>query len=332
MALLVFQKPEKIHAHKTTEFEGLFEFRPLEPGFGATIGNALRRVLLSSLEGYAISSIKISGVDHEFSTIEGIIEDVPEIILNLKQIRFKKIVKDDENKEEKIFLSIGNKDKFVAGDIEKHTNTFRITNPDLVICNMDSSVSLDIELTIGKGRGYVAADDNKKSTMIHGEIPIDSIYTPIRNVRYTVENTRVEQKTDFEKLIVEIKTDGTVHPEEAIKESARILIQHLMLISDEHITFDTTKDSNDDVVDEHILHMRKLLKTPLEDIDLSVRAYNCLKAAKINSLAELVHYDTNSLIKFRNFGKKSLNEIEAVITERGLSFGMDLSKYKLDEE
>ena len=332
MALLAFQKPEKIHAHKTTEFEGLFEFRPLEPGFGATIGNALRRVLLSSLEGYAINCVKIDGVDHEFSTIAGVIEDVPEIILNLKQVRFRRIVKDEEAKEEKIFVSVGGKNQLVAGDIEKHTTSFKVTNSDLVICNMESSVKLDIELTITKGRGYIPADENKKNNLVHGEIPIDSIYTPIRNVRYTVENTRVEQKTDFEKLIIEIKTDGTIHPEDAIKESARILIQHLMLISDEHITFDSISDLDGDVVDEHILHMRKLLKTPLEDIGLSVRAYNCLKAAKINTLAELVQYDTNALIKFRNFGKKSLMEIEALINEKGLSFGMDLSKYKLDEE
>ncbi|HRK27576.1 MAG TPA: DNA-directed RNA polymerase subunit alpha [Chitinophagales bacterium] len=332
MALLVFQKPEKIHAHKSTEFEGLFEFRPLEPGFGATIGNALRRVLLSSLEGYAINCIKIEGVEHEFSTIEGVIEDVPEIILNLKQVRFKRTFKDEENREEKIYVTINGQEQFIAGDIEKHTSSYRITNPDLVICNMHPGVTISMELTISRGRGYVAADDNKRSNMIDGEIPVDSIYTPIRNVRYTVENTRVEQKTDYEKLIVEIKTDGTIHPEDAIKESARILIQHLMLISDEYITFDISKDGVDDVVDEHILHMRKLLKTPLEDIDLSVRAYNCLKAAKINTLAELVQHDTNELIKFRNFGKKSLMEIEAVINERGLSFGMDMSKYKLDED
>ncbi|HRI28567.1 MAG TPA: DNA-directed RNA polymerase subunit alpha, partial [Chitinophagales bacterium] len=258
--------------------------------------------------------------------------DVPEIILNLKQVRFKRTFKDEENREEKIYVTINGQEQFIAGDIEKHTSSYRITNPDLVICNMHPGVTISMELTISRGRGYVAADDNKRSNMIDGEIPVDSIYTPIRNVRYTVENTRVEQKTDYEKLIVEIKTDGTIHPEDAIKESARILIQHLMLISDEYITFDISKDGVDDVVDEHILHMRKLLKTPLEDIDLSVRAYNCLKAAKINTLAELVQHDTNELIKFRNFGKKSLMEIEAVINERGLSFGMDMSKYKLDED
>jgi len=332
MGLLAFQKPDKIVAHKTSDFEGLFEFRPLEPGFGVTIGNAIRRVLLSSLEGYAITSVKIDGVDHEFSAIDGVLEDVTEIILNLKQVRFKKIIKDDELTNEKIFVSISNSETFKAGDIEKHTASFKITNPDLVICNMETFVNLDIELTIEKGRGYVPAEENKPKDAAHGLIPMDAIYTPIKNVRYKVENTRVEQKTDYEKLLVEIKTDGTIHPEDAIKESAKILIQHLMLISDQTIAFDPHNNDEEDVVDEHILHMRKLLKTPLEDLDLSVRAYNCLKAAKINTLSELVQYDTSSLIKFRNFGKKSLMEIEALITEKGLSFGMDLSKYKLDED
>ncbi len=332
MGLLAFQKPDKIVAQKTTDFEGLFEFRPLEPGFGVTVGNALRRVLLSSLEGYAITSVKINGVDHEFSTINGVLEDVTEIILNLKQIRFKKIIKDDELTSEKIFVSVNGQETFTGGDIEKHTASFKITNPDLVICHMESDISLDMEITVEKGRGYVPADENKPRDMVHGVIPVDAIYTPIKNVQYRVENTRVEQKTDFEKLTVEIKTDGTIHPEEAIKESAKILIQHLMLISDENITFDSKSDEDDDIVDEHILHMRKLLKTPLEDLDLSVRAYNCLKAAKINTLSELVHYDTAALIKFRNFGKKSLMEIEQLINEKGLSFGMDLSKYKLDED
>lgn len=332
MGLLAFQKPDKIVAQKTTDFEGLFEFRPLEPGFGVTVGNALRRVLLSSLEGYAITAVKISGADHEFATIEGVLEDVTEIILNLKQVRFKKAIKDDELTSEKIFVSIRNQETFKAIDIEKHTNAFKITNPNLIICNLETFVNLDIELTVNKGRGYVPAEENKPKESVHGLIPIDAIYTPIKNVKYHVENTRVEQKTDFEKLIVEIKTDGTIHPEEAIKESAKILIQHLILISDENITFDSKSDDEDDIVDEHILHMRKLLKTPLEDLDLSVRAYNCLKAAKINTLSELVQYDTSTLIKFRNFGKKSLMEIEALIQEKGLSFGMDLSKYKLDED
>lgn len=331
MSLLAFQKPDKIVLQKATDFDGLFEFRPLEPGFGVTIGNALRRVLLSSLEGYAITGVKINGVDHEFGTIKGVIQDVTEIILNLKQVRFKKLM-DDESTSEKIFFAVKDQDVVTAGDIEKHTNMFQITNPDLVICNMESFVNLEMELTIGKGRGYVPAEENAPREGSIGFIPVDSIFTPIKNVKYSVENTRVEQKTDFEKLIIEIKTDGTIHPEDAIKEAAKILIQHLMLISDEHITFDAPGHREDDVVDEEILHMRKILKTPLEDLDLSVRAYNCLKAAKINNLAELVHYDTNELLKFRNFGRKSLVEIENLITEKGLSFGMDLGKFKLEQE
>lgn len=332
MGLLTFQKPDKIVAQKTTSFEGLFEFKPLEPGFGLTVGNALRRVLLSSLEGFAITSVKIDGVDHEFDSIDGVLEDITEIILNLKQVRFKRTIKDESFEQERIFVSINGKEQLLASDIETQTASFKITNPDLVICNLTPETTLNLELTIGKGRGYVPAEENTPKEMVHGLIPIDSIYTPIRNVKYHVENTRVEQKTDYEKLLLEIKTDGTIHPEDAIKEGAKILIQHLILISDEHIDFNPSSGDEDDVVDEHILHMRKLLKTPLEDLDLSVRAYNCLKAAKINTLSELVQYDTNTLIKFRNFGKKSLMEIEALINEKGLSFGMDLSKYKLEEE
>lgn len=331
MALLAFQKPDKILLQKATDFEGTFEFSPLEPGFGTTIGNALRRVLLSSLEGFAITSIKIAGVEHEFSTIKGVIEDVTEIVLNLKQVRFKRAINDGEVGADKIFISIKGKEQFVAGDIESHTNIYTVTNPDLVICNLDKGVQLEIELTIDKGRGYVPAEEQDVDTSLIGLIPTDSIFTPVKNVRYKVENTRVEQKTDFEKLIIEIKTDGTIHPEEAIKESAKILIQHLMLISDENISFDTDDFIEEEVVDEHVLHMRKILKTSLEDLDLSVRAYNCLKAAKINSLAELVQYDTNELLKFRNFGRKSLMEIEQLINEKGLSFGMDLTKFKLDD-
>ncbi len=330
MALLTFQKPDKIVLQKATDFEGLFEFRPLEPGFGVTIGNALRRVLLSSLEGYAITAVRISGVDHEFSTIKGVMEDVTEIILNIKQIRLKKTT-DEDLQQEKILISIKNKDDFRAGDIEKASSNFRIMNPDLVICRMERSVKLDMEIIVQKGRGYVPAEENEVKDAPIGTIATDAIFTPIKNVKYAVENTRVEQKTDYEKLIMEITTDGTIHPEEAIKEAARILIQHLMLISDENITFDSKEKKEDDVVDEHILHMRKLLKTPLEDLDLSVRAYNCLKAAKISSLSELVKYDTNELLKFRNFGRKSLMEIEALINEKGLHFGMDLSKFKLDD-
>jgi len=329
MALLTFQKPDKITLQKATDFEGTFEFKPLEPGFGVTIGNALRRVLLSSLEGYAISGIKISGVDHEFSTIKGVLEDVTEIVLNLKQVRLKKVM-DDETASEKIYIALKNQGQFKAEHIEKHTNVYQVMNPELVICNMEGNVNLEIELSISKGRGYVPADENSKEHPI-GFIPIDSIYTPIKNVKYAVEPFRVEQRVDFEKLVLEVTTDGTIHPEEAVKDASRILIQHLMLITDEHISFDSPASSETEMVDEHVLHMRKLLKTPLEDMDLSVRAFNCLKAAKINSLEELVQFNTNDLLKFRNFGKKSLVEIEALLHEKGLSFGMDLSKFKLDE-
>ena len=332
MTLLSFQKPDKIILQKATDFDGTFEFRPLEPGFGVTIGNALRRILLSSLEGYAITSVKMNGVDHEFSTIKGVLEDVTEIILNLKQVRLKKVIQEDEINTEKIFISIKDKEEFKAGDIENHTNVFQIMNPDMVICHMESFVNLEIELTISQGRGYVPAEDNKPKDAAIGVVPMDAIFTPIKNVNYAVDNTRVEQRTDYEKLIMHIKTDGTIHPEEAIKEASKILIQHLMLISDENITFDARGERDEDVVDEHILHMRKILKTPLEDMDLSVRAYNCLKAAKINNLADLVKYDTNELLKFRNFGRKSLVEIENLITDKGLSFGMDLAKYKLEED
>ena len=331
MAILSFQKPDKILLQKATDFEGTFEFAPLEPGFGNTIGNALRRVLLSSFEGYAITNIKIAGVNHEFSTIKGVIEDVTEIVLNIKQVRLKRILQDADAGYEKIYISIKNKEQFTAGDIEAHTNVFAVTNPDLVICNMEKNVNLELEISIGKGRGYVAAEEHYVDSSIVGLIPVDSIYTPIKNVRYKIENTRVEQRTDFEKLIIDVKTDGTIHPEDAVKEAAKILIQHLMLVSDENITFDSEEKGQEEVVDEHILHMRKILKTPLEDLDLSVRAYNCLKAAKINSLSELVQYDTNELLKFRNFGRKSLVEIEELIIEKGMHFGMDLSKYKLED-
>ena len=330
MGLLTFQKPDKIILQKATDFQGLFEFKPLEPGFGVTIGNSLRRILLSSLDGYAISGVKINGIDHEFSTIRGVLEDVTEIILNLKQVRLKKVL-EDEAQSEKIYLSIKDKEVFKAEEIEKHTNVFRVMNPDHVICRLEPMVNLEMELTIQKGRGYVAAEENTNSEAPIGFIAMDAIYTPIVNVRYSVENTRVEQKTDYEKLILEVETDGTIHPEDAVKEASKIMIQHLMLISDDNITFDAHDSAEEDIVDEHILHMRKLLKTPLEDLDLSVRAYNCLKAAKINSLEELVQYNTNDLLKFRNFGKKSLVEIEALLVEKGLSFGMDVSKYKLDE-
>lgn len=332
MSILNFQKPEKIILQKSDDFEGTFEFKPLEPGFGQTIGNSLRRVLLSSLEGYAISAVRIAGVDHEFSQIPGVVEDVVDIILNLKQVRIKPVIIDDKNEEEKVYLTISGKEEFSAGDIEESTNVFKVMNKDMVLCRMEPSVTLEIELTITKGRGYLPADDSLPKDAPIGVIPVDAIYTPIKKVAYTIENTRVGQRTDYEKLTIEVKTDGTIHPEDAVKEASRILIQHLMLITDENITFDDASSREENIVDEHILHMRKLLKTSLEDLDLSVRAYNCLKAAKINSLGELVRYDMHELLKFRNFGKKSLVEIEELLQNKGLTFGMDLSKYKLDEE
>jgi DNA-directed RNA polymerase subunit alpha len=331
MAILNFQKPDKIILQKANDFEAQFEFRPLEPGYGVTIGNALRRVLLSSLEGYAISGIVIEGADHEFATIKGVVEDVTEMILNLKQVRFKKIV-DHDVQSEKISLNIKGKSEFTAGMIGEATGSFQVMNPELLICTMDSSAKLKIELNINKGRGYVPADDNKVKDAPFGLIAIDSIFTPIKNVKYAIENTRVEQRTDYEKLIMDVKTDGTIHPEEAVKQASRILIQHLMIITDENITFDNKEEKKEDLVDEQTLQLRKILKTPLEDLDLSVRAFNCLKAAKINSLSELVQYEQEDLMKFRNFGQKSLAEIEQVLHERGLHFGMDLSKLGLDKE
>ncbi len=332
MSILNFQKPDKILLQKADDFDGTFEFKPLEPGFGQTIGNSLRRILLSSLEGFAISAIRIAGVDHEFATIKGVVEDVVDIILNIKQIRLKPVVEDNFEDEEKIYLTITGQEVFTAGDIESATNVFKIMNPDLHICSMEAGVNLEMELTVTKGRGYVPADENLPKDAPIGVIPVDAIYTPIKKVAYKIENTRVGQRTDYEKLNIEIKTDGTIHPEEAIKEASRILIQHLILITDENITFNDSSSREEDVVDEHILHMRKLLKTSLEDLDLSVRAYNCLKAAKVNTLGELVRFDTHELLKFRNFGKKSLVEIEELLLLKGLTFGMDLSKYKLDEE
>lgn len=317
---------------KANDFEGIFEFRPLEPGFGQTIGNSLRRILLSSLEGYAISAVRIAGVDHEFATIKGVVEDVLDIILNLKQVRLKQLIQGEELSSEKIYLTISGKEEFRAGDLEEHTNVFKVMNPDLLICRMEPFVNLEMEFTITKGRGYVPAGENLPKDSPIGVIPLDAIYTPIKNVAYKIENTRVGQRTDYEQLTLEIKTDGTIHPEDAVKEASRIMIHHLMLITDEYISIPDDSGRRDDVVDEHVLHMRKLLKTSLEDLDLSVRAYNCLKAAKINTLAELVRYDTHELLKFRNFGKKSLVEIEELLQDKGLTFGMDLSKYKLDEE
>jgi len=331
MAILNFQKPDKIILQKATDFEAQFEFRPLEPGYGVTIGNALRRVLLSSLEGYAIVGVKIEGADHEFATLKGVTEDVVEIILNLKQVRFKKKV-EHEVAQEKITLSLKNRTDFTAGTLGESTPSFEVMNPGLLICTLDSSAKLDIEITIGKGRGYVPAEDNKPKDAPFGYIPTDAIFTPIKNVKYSIENTRVEQRTDFEKLIMEVATDGTIHPEEAVKQASRILIQHLMIITDENITFDNKEEKKEDLVDEQTLQLRKILKTPLEDLDLSVRAFNCLKAAKINSLSELVTYEQEDLMKFRNFGQKSLAEIEQVLGERGLHFGMDLGKLKVDDE
>lgn len=326
MAILNFQKPDKIVLQKATDFEAQFEFRPLEPGYGVTIGNALRRVLLSSLEGFAITAIKINGVDHEFATIKGVIEDVTEIILNLKQVRFKR-VETSEATSEKIELNIKGVD-FTAAMIGDATSHFEVMNPDLKICGLDATAELQIELHIGKGRGYVPSEENRPKEPIIGLIAIDSIFTPIRNVKYSIENTRVEQRTDFEKLIMEVITDGTIHPEEAVKEASRILIQHLMIITDENISLDTKREEKESVVDEETLQLRKVLNTPLEDLELSVRAFNCLKAAKINSLSELVQYTQEELMKFRNFGQKSLSEIEQVLLERGLNFGMDISRLR----
>jgi len=331
MAILNFQKPDKIILQKATDFEAQFEFRPLEPGYAVTIGNALRRVLLSSLEGYAFTGIKIEGVDHEFATIKGVSEDVVEILLNLKQVRLRKKV-DHEVAHERILLTVRNRTELTAGMIGEATQSFEVMNPQLLICTLDSSAKMDIELTIGKGRGYVPAEENKPKDAPLGHIPVDSIYTPIKNVKYTIENTRVEQRTDYEKLIMEVSTDGTIHPEEAVKQASRILIQHLMIITDENITFDNKEEKKEDLVDEQTLQLRKVLKTPLEDLDLSVRAFNCLKAAKINSLSELVQYEQEDLMKFRNFGQKSLAEIEQVLTERGLHFGMDLQKLGVDAD
>jgi DNA-directed RNA polymerase subunit alpha len=331
MAILDFQKPDRVIMHKDTDFFGLFEFSPLEKGYGLTIGNSLRRVLLSSLEGYAITSLKIYGVDHEFSSIKGVIEDVTDIVLNLKQVRFKKLTEGGEDNE-KIFLSVKGKEQFLAGDISRYTNTFQVLNPDLVICSMEPFVHLEIELNIEKGRGYVPAEENKPKDSVIGIIPIDAIFTPIKNVKYTVEDFRVEQKTDFEKLILEVSTDGSIHPEDALKEAAKILIQHFILFSDDNMLLDTQVKKPIQEVDENLLQMRKILKTSLADLDLSVRAYNCLKAAEIKSLGDLVSYDIEDLLKFRNFGKKSLSELEEFVKEKGLTFGMDVSKFNLNDE
>jgi len=330
MAILNFVKPDKVVMINSTETTGQFEFRPLEPGFGITIGNSLRRILLSSLEGYAVTSLRIEGTDHEFSTIKGVVEDVTEIILNLKQVRFKKQLDNHDN--EKVTVHFAGSDKFTAGDIGKYINGFQILNPDLVIFNCDPSVRLKMELTVERGRGYVPSEENKSNSAPNGTIFIDSIYTPIKNVKYTIENYRVEQKTDYERLIMDIVTDGSVHPKEALKEAAKILIFHFMLFSDEKITLDTEEKRNEEEFDETSLHMRQLLKTKLVDMDLSVRALNCLKAADVETLGELVSFNKNDLLKFRNFGKKSLTELEDLVQAKGLQFGMNVLKYKLDKD
>jgi DNA-directed RNA polymerase subunit alpha len=330
MAILDFQKPDKVIMVESDDFRGQFEFRPLEPGYGVTVGNALRRILLSSLEGFAISSIKIEGVSHEFSTIKGVVDDVTEMILNLKQVRFKQQI--DGTDSEKVIVSIGGQDKMTAGDIGKFTTAFQVLNPDLVICTMEPKVKLNIEVEIVKGRGYVPADENKTANSTIGTIFTDSIFTPIKNVKYTVENYRVEQKTDYEKLIFDIQTDGSITPKDALQEAAKILIHHFMLFSDERITLDTEIKSETEEFDETSLHMRQLLKSKLVDLDLSVRALNCLKAADVETLGDLVSYNKNDLLKFRNFGKKSLTELEDLVEAKGLAFGMNVSKYKLDKE
>ncbi|RAI90105.1 DNA-directed RNA polymerase subunit alpha [Algoriphagus yeomjeoni] len=329
MSILAFQMPEKVVMEKADDFHGLFTFKPLEKGYGVTIGNALRRILLSSLEGYAITAIKIPGVVHEFSTIEGVVEDVTDIILNLKQVRFKKV---HEAFDGKITVEIKNQSVFTAGDIAKFTSSFEILNPELVICHIDETKNFEIELTMEKGRGYLPAEESKPKEQIFGTIAIDAVFTPIKNVKYSVENTRVEQKTDFEKLIMEVSTDGSIHPEKALQESAKILIQHFMLFSDQTMVLDSTGIAEPEPIDEEFLHMRKLLKTNLGDLDLSVRAFNCLKAADVKTLGDLAKLEISDMMKFRNFGKKSLAELEQLIQEKSLTFGMDISKYKLDEE
>jgi len=330
MAILNFQKPDKVIMIDSNQFEGKFEFRPLEPGYGLTVGNALRRVLLSALEGYAISSIKIEGVEHEFSTISGVVEDVTEIILNFKQLRLKRQIDDIDN--ETVTVSISGKEQITAGDLQKFISGFQVLNPDLVICNLEPSVVFSLELTIEKGRGYVPAEDNKKQNAALGTIFIDSIFTPIKNVKYAIENFRVEQKTDYEKLVFEIKTDGSIHPKEALTEAAKVLIHHFMLFSDERITLEADEIAQTETYDEESLHMRQLLKTKLVDMDLSVRALNCLKAAEVDTLGDLVSFNKNDLMKFRNFGKKSLTELDELVASKNLTFGMDLSRYKLDKE
>jgi DNA-directed RNA polymerase subunit alpha len=330
MAILDFQKPDKVIMIQSDEHKGQFEFRPLEPGYGITVGNALRRILLSSLEGFAISSIRIEGADHEFTTLKGVVEDITEIVLNLKQVCFKQQIEGTDN--ETVVVSVTGQNQLTAGDLGRFTSAFQVLNPDLVICNMESSVKFEMELTIVKGRGYVPAEENKVAGVPFGTIFIDSIFTPIKNVNYSIENFRVEQKTDYEKLIMEITTNGSIHPKDALKEAAKILIHHFMLFSDEKITLDNETKSETEEFDETSLHMRQLLKTKLVDMDLSVRALNCLKAADVETLGDLVSYNKNDLLKFRNFGKKSLTELDDLVDNKGLTFGMNVAKYKLDKD
>ena len=330
MSILAFQKPDKVVMVEADATYGKFEFRPLEPGFGITIGNALRRILLSSLEGYAITTIHIDGVEHEFASVPGVVEDVTNIILNLKQVRFKQTVEEFES--EKVSISIENTTEFLAGDIGKYLTGFEVLNPDLVICHLDEKATMQIDITINKGRGYTPSDDNRIYCTDVNVLPIDSIYTPIRNVKYTIEPYRVEQKTDYDKLVLEITTDGSIHPKDALKEAAKILIYHFMLFSDEKITLETSDVEGNEEFDEEVLHMRQLLKTKLIDMDLSVRALNCLKAADVETLGDLVQYNKNDLLKFRNFGKKSLTELDDLLASLNLQFGMDITRYKLDKE
>ena len=329
MAILAFQKPDKVIMLEADSKFGKFEFRPLEPGFGITIGNALRRILLSSLEGYAINTIKIEGVEHEFATVPGVKEDVTNIILNLKQVRFKQIV--DEVETEKVSITVENATEFKAGDISKYLSGFEVLNPELVICHLDSKATMQIDLSINKGRGYVPSDENRAFCTEVNTIPVDSIYTPIRNVKYQIEQYRVEQKTDYDKLVLEITTDGSIHPKDALKEAAKILIHHFMLFSDEKITLDDSAFDANEEFDEEVLHMRQLLKTKLTDMNLSVRALNCLKAAEVETLGELVKYHRADLLKFRNFGKKSLTELDELLERNGLAFGMDISRYRVQD-
>lgn len=330
MAIIDFQQPDKVIMLDSTENNGRFEFRPLEPGFGITVGNALRRILLSSLEGFAITSVRIDGVDHEYSTIKGVMEDMTELILNLKQVRFKRQIEDTD--VETVNVSIKGKTSLTAGDLGKFTSAFQVINSDHLICRMEKGVELNIELTIGKGRGYVPAEENTRTDAAIGTIAMDSIFTPIRNVKYEIENYRVEQRTDYEKLIIELDCDGSITPKDALQEAAKILIHHFMLFSDERITLESDEQVEAEEFDESSLHMRQLLKTKLSDMDLSVRALNCLKAADIDTLGDLVSFNKNDLLKFRNFGKKSLTELEELVEGKNLAFGMDVSKYKLDKE